>query len=196
MYPREKRRLLQWAFTLSYQRPPCLSGTPFQGEFRRDQEPHRWGVYLKGPSVAWWGGVRLNLRDTPAVQVREPTELSMTTGSTVRSKTREERIKAVCDFFTLHLPNMSSLSVCGVITSKTAEDQTEGCCEDFGYALGRVPHSKSLILHINSNVSLQGFSLIKNIPMRVFWGHCCAWTCCATRTHSQILSCVNKHGSI
>lgn len=98
---------------------------------------------MKGPSVAWWGGVRLNLRDTPAVQEREPTELSMTTGSTVWSKTREKRTKAVCDFFTLHLPNMSSLSVPEVIMSKTVEDQTEGCCEDFGYALGRVPKSKA-----------------------------------------------------
>lgn len=50
----------------------------------------------------------------------------------------------------------------------TAEDQTDGCCEDFGYALGRVPNSKGLILHINSNVSPQGFSVIKNIPMHVF----------------------------
>lgn len=101
------------------------------------------GSLFERPLCGLLGGrVRLNLRDTPAVQVREPTELSMTTGSTVRSKTREKRTKAVCDFFTLHLPNMSSLSVHGVITPKTAEDQTEGCCEDFGYALGRVPNSK------------------------------------------------------
>ncbi|MCI4379182.1 hypothetical protein PGIGA_G00225010 [Pangasianodon gigas] len=36
---------------------------------------------------------------------------------------------------------MSSLSVRGVITSKTAEDQTEGCCEDFGYALAQAARS-------------------------------------------------------
>lgn len=88
-------------------------------------------------------------------------------------------------------------SVCGVIMSKTAEDQTDGCCEDFGYALGRVPRSKGLILHINSNVSLQGFSVIKNIPMRVFWGHCCAWKCCARHafTDSQMCKQTQKYPS-